>query len=137
MGRVLSAPLAVSAQLQALGHVLLVLARMVVASLAFGARQGDLLLRHRSNAEFGMLNSEWNPFRIPNSALRIPQVHLIISVITPAPTVLPPSRIAKRCSFSIATGWMSSTVMVIVSPGMTISVPAGSVTSPVTSVVRK
>src|SRR5205814_723532 len=63
--------------------------------------------------------------------------YLIISVITPAPTVLPPSRMAKRCSFSIATGWMSSTAAEILSPGMTISTPAGKVTSPVTSVVRK
>ncbi|CAM5454448.1 hypothetical protein STANM309S_05757 [Streptomyces tanashiensis] len=37
----------------------------------------------------------------------------------------------------MATGWISSTVMAVLSPGMTISVPSGRVTTPVTSVVRK
>ncbi len=37
----------------------------------------------------------------------------------------------------IAIGTMSSTSIVTLSPGMTISVPSGSVTTPVTSVVRK
>ncbi len=37
----------------------------------------------------------------------------------------------------MAMGWISSTVMSVVSPGMTISVPVGSVMTPVTSVVRK
>ncbi len=48
-----------------------------------------------------------------------------ISVITPAPTVLPPSLIAKRVSFSRATGAMSSTVSSTLSPGITISTPSG------------
>src|SRR5262249_6063663 len=56
---------------------------------------------------------------------------------TPAPTVLPPSRIAKRSPSSIAIGLISSTVILMLSPGMTISTPAGSSISPVTSVVRK
>ena len=37
----------------------------------------------------------------------------------------------------MAIGWISATVMSVVSPGMTISVPSGSVMTPVTSVVRK
>ena len=37
----------------------------------------------------------------------------------------------------MAMGWMSSTVISVLSPGMTISVPEGRVTTPVTSVVRK
>ena len=37
----------------------------------------------------------------------------------------------------MAIGWMSSTDMSVLSPGMTISVPSGRVTTPVTSVVRK
>jgi hypothetical protein len=37
----------------------------------------------------------------------------------------------------MATGWISFTEMSVLSPGMTISVPSGSVTTPVTSVVRK
>jgi hypothetical protein len=63
--------------------------------------------------------------------------HLMILVTEPAPTVRPPSRIAKRRPSSMAIGWISLTVIPVVSPGMTISVPSGSVTTPVTSVVRK
>ena len=56
---------------------------------------------------------------------------------TPAPTVRPPSRMAKRSFSSMAIGVISSTVIVTLSPGITISVPSGSLTMPVTSVVRK
>ena len=63
-------------------------------------------------------------------------IYLIIFVTTPAPTVLPPSRIAKRIFSSIATGIIRLILRLIVSPGITISVPSGSSTSPVTSVVR-
>src|SRR6516162_3051793 len=61
----------------------------------------------------------------------------VMLTTTPAPTVLPPSRIANRCFSSIAIGVINSTSMVALSPGMIISVPAGSVHCPVTSVVRK
>jgi len=71
---------------------------------------------------------------LPFHALLNPS-YSIISVITPAPTVLPPSLIAKRVSFSNATGAMSSTVISTLSPGITISTPSGSFTVPVTSVV--
>src|SRR4051812_26598838 len=60
-----------------------------------------------------------------------------IFVTTPAPTVLPPSRIAKRRPSSQAIGVMSSISRLMLSPGMTISVPSGNVQRPVTSVVRK
>src|SRR3569833_921700 len=60
-----------------------------------------------------------------------------IIVTTPAPTVLPPSRIANRRPCSHAIGDTSSTSNLMLSPGITISVPAGSVAVPVTSVVRK
>src|ERR1700733_703931 len=60
-----------------------------------------------------------------------------ISEIVPAPTVCPPSRIAKRKPFSIATGVISSITRLTLSPGITISVPAGNSATPVTSVVRK
>src|ERR1700743_792950 len=60
-----------------------------------------------------------------------------ISVIVPAPTVRPPSRMAKRRPFSIATGVCSSISRAMLSPGITISVPSGSFAVPVTSVVRK
>ena len=61
----------------------------------------------------------------------------MILVTRPAPTVRPPSRMAKRRPSSMAMGFCSSTVMVVLSPGMTISVPSGRVIEPVTSVVRK
>ena len=61
----------------------------------------------------------------------------MILATTPAPTVRPPSRIAKRSPSSIAIGWISVTVIAMLSPGITISVPAGSSQLPVTSVVRK
>ena len=56
---------------------------------------------------------------------------------TPAPTVRPPSRMAKRKPSSIAIGAIKSTCIRTLSPGITISVPSGSRTTPVTSVVRK
>ena len=59
----------------------------------------------------------------------------IISVTTPAPTVLPPSLIANLVSFSKAIGAISLTVISTLSPGITISVPSGRFTVPVTSVV--
>src|SRR5207248_11232720 len=58
-----------------------------------------------------------------------------ILATTPAPTVRPPSRIAKRKPSSIAIGTNSSTSIVMLSPGITIPVPSGNVTVPVTSVV--
>src|SRR5213083_2600294 len=60
-----------------------------------------------------------------------------ILVTTPAPTVRPPSRMAKRSPSSIAIGVMRSIFSCTLSPGITISVPSGSVHTPVTSVVRK
>jgi len=61
----------------------------------------------------------------------------MISDTTPEPTVLPPSRIAKRRPFSIATGVMSSTVMFTLSPGLHISTSSGRLMIPVTSVVLR
>ena len=61
----------------------------------------------------------------------------IISETTPEPTVLPPSRIAKRKLLFIAIGASNSTSSVILSPGITISVPSGNLIEPVTSVVLK
>jgi hypothetical protein len=63
--------------------------------------------------------------------------HLVILVTRPAPTVRPPSRMANLRPSSMAIGWISSTAISVLSPGMTISVPSGSLTTPVTSVVRK
>ena len=60
-----------------------------------------------------------------------------MSITTPEPTVLPPSRIAKRRPFSIAIGVMSSTFISTLSPGRHISTPSGRPIVPVTSVVLK
>src|ERR1700722_3504752 len=64
-------------------------------------------------------------------------VYSMISATAPAPTVWPPSRIANRNPFSSATGVISVISADTLSPGITISPPCGSFTSPVTSVVRK
>src|SRR5690606_23078622 len=81
------------------------------------------------------VNSGWaNPRRI-RPARRL--YYFVILLTTPEPTVRPPSRIAKRRPSSIAIGAISLTPIVTLSPGMTISVPSGRITSPVTSVVRK
>ena len=64
-------------------------------------------------------------------------VYSKILVTTPAPTVLPPSRMAKFNFSLIAIGVINFTVNLASSPGITISVPAGNSTSPVTSVVLK
>ena len=61
----------------------------------------------------------------------------IISVTTPEPTVLPPSLIANLCPSSIATLWISSISITMLSPGIHISVPAGRFNVPVISVVLK
>jgi hypothetical protein len=63
--------------------------------------------------------------------------HLTILMTRPEPTVRPPSRMAKPRPSSMAMGWISVTEISVLSPGMTISVPSGSVMTPVTSVVRK
>ena len=60
-----------------------------------------------------------------------------ISVTAPDPTVRPPSRMANRSPFSMATGVISSTTIATLSPGITISTPSGNVATPVTSVVRR
>ena len=63
--------------------------------------------------------------------------YLIIFVTTPAPTVFPPSLMAKFKFWLIAIGVINLTLNFPSSPGITISVPEGRVTSPVTSVVLK
>ena len=61
----------------------------------------------------------------------------MMSITTPEPTVLPPSRIAKRRPFSIAMGVIRATVISTLSPGLHISTPSGREITPVTSVVLK
>jgi len=61
----------------------------------------------------------------------------MILATTPAPTVRPPSRIAKRKPSSIAIGACKFTINCTLSPGITISIPEGKSHEPVTSVVLK
>ena len=63
--------------------------------------------------------------------------YLIIFETTPAPTVLPPSLIANFKPSSIAIGAIRVTVILMLSPGITISTPSGNTQAPVTSVVLK
>src|SRR5947207_8602811 len=79
----------------------------------------------------------WRPVLYQLSYTPMRGRYFMILATTPASTVRPPSRIAKRSPSSIAIGTKSSTSIVMLSPGITISVPSGSVTVPVTSVVRK
>src|SRR4051812_10006897 len=115
---VLPAEPAVLAHLEPFGRLLLVLRRAVVATLALGAG-------HRNDVAHCFLPS----------ALSL-QPYSMISLTVPEPTVRPPSRIAKRAPASSATGDISSPVISVLSPGITISTPSGSFSVPVTSVVR-
>ena len=56
----------------------------------------------------------------------------VILAMTPDPTLRLPSRMANLSFSSIAIGAISSTVNSKLSPGITISVPPGSTTVPVT-----
>jgi hypothetical protein len=79
-------------------------------------------------------------FHIGQERLRVPAVKInqaTMSDTRPAPMVRPPSRMANRCPFSIATGAINSISTETLSPGITISTPWANTTMPVTSVVRK
>src|SRR5262249_21970987 len=58
----------------------------------------------------------------PSPITHHPSSYARIFVTTPAPTVRPPSRIANRTCSSIAIGVISSIVIWMLSPGITISV---------------
>jgi hypothetical protein len=77
------------------------------------------------------------PWGAAFNALKLKLNYLMTLATTPAPTVRPPSRMAKRRPSAIAIGLISVTTILMLSPGMTISTPSGSTTAPVTSVVRK
>jgi len=119
-------------ELQPLGTLPAILRGAVVAAFAVAACQRDDLAHtplERPNTGRGALR---RVRRRPLSTFG----YSTISVMVPAPTVRPPSRIANRAPFSSATGVSSSPLMVVRSPGITISTPSGSLSVPVTSVVR-
>src|SRR5207245_10725206 len=107
---VLASKPTILATLQPLRIVLLVLHRGIIAPLAVGTGQCNDL-------------SHAQPLEDPYARM---------AVTMPEPTVLPPSRIAKRSPWSIAIGEIRSAVIVTVPPGSTISTPAGRATTPVT-----
>src|SRR3990170_439334 len=145
MPRVLLAVPAVLAQLEALGRLLPVLRRAVVPALTVVARQSNDVSHKfpaRCIAAFS-IDDRLIYFAIVidnqcgNRQSQIGNAcYAMISVIVPAPTVRPPSRMAKREPFSIATGVINSPLMSVLSPGITISTPSGRWSEPVTSVVR-
>src|SRR5262249_15317585 len=86
-------------------------------------------------SEWRVASSEWISLFATHHSLFAS--YSMIEATTPAPTVRPPSRIAKRSFSSIAIGTIRCTSIAMLSPGITISVPSGRCTTPVTSVVRK
>ncbi len=128
MCRVLAAAVAELLELETASGRLLVLRRRVVPLLAIRA------LQCHDFAHFFILPQGSQP---ACRRLRLSFPYFSISVMVPAPTVRPPSRMANLRPFSIATGVCSSISRLMLSPGITISVPAGSLAVPVTSVVRK
>src|SRR6185436_3728483 len=113
--------------LLALGHDLL--ARSLRFWVALAAAQDTCAAAARRPRQFV-------PLRCAHGLVRR-FGQLTILTTRPEPTVRPPSRIAKRRPSSIAIGLPNSTVISVLSPGITISVPSGNATVPVTSVVRK
>src|SRR5580765_8998031 len=132
MARVLPAKPAVLAHLEPIGRLLLVLRRAVVAPFALQTRQrhdvSHIACRGQRSGVRGQTNL------VPGLRPQTSDLYSMISVTVPAPTVRPPSRMAKRNPFSSATGAISSPVIVVLSPGITISTPSGRFRVPVTSV---
>jgi hypothetical protein len=91
--------------------------------------------RRESNPQPAVLETAALPIELLTYLISI--YYSITCETTPAPTVRPPSRIANFKPFSMAIGEIKLMITVILSPGITISTPSGSFTSPVTSVVLK
>jgi len=128
---------AVLGELETLPGVALVLGCYVIPPLALLAGKGDgwsLVRRHCLFFRFVLLGLERD--LLPGGGPE-PFAYFKILVTRPAPTVRPPSRMAKRRPSSMAMGAISSTVISVLSPGITIWVPSAKVMAPVTSVVRK
>ena len=128
--RVTAAATAKLFELQPVRRVLFIFCRYVIPLFALRALQNYVISRHFKTSLF----------QIPNSRLNLESGILCYSTISdtvPAPTVRPPSRMANLKPFSIAIGAISVISIWILSPGMTISTPAGRFATPVTSVVLK
>src|SRR5688572_9822830 len=77
----------------------------------------DLVLLHRARVRSGRKENPAASGEEATGSGTSPAYSMMLST-TPAPTVRSPSRIAKRRPSSMAIGWMSSTSMVALSPGM-------------------
>ena len=123
-------------KLKPVRRVLFVLGRNVITLFALSALQNNIISWHKSS----VVGSQWLVFDVflRTDNCELTTVHYsTISETVPAPTVRPPSRMAKRRPFSMAIGAMSVISIWMLSPGMTISTPAGRFATPVTSVVLK
>src|SRR5690606_24503256 len=100
--------------LNALRVQALVLGGEVIAVFALAAREDDLVAGHGrssdllSKFELSVVTGRQRAWLTPSAGCLH---HLRIFVTTPAPTVRPPSRIAKRRPSSIATGVIRSIVI--------------------------
>ena len=114
-------------------------AALPIELLAFHSFHTSCLCRKRPACQRRRSRTAKKAVRlICQAALELPLFNQSrILATTPAPTVRPPSRIAKRRPSSIAIGAINSATKLMLSPGITISTPSGSSTAPVTSVVRK
>ena len=119
-------------KLQPIGRSFLILSRNVVAAFAFVTLKDNVIAWHNSNPD-STFNRTYRSYKSYMSY----SIYSITSETVPAPTVRPPSRIANRSPFSIAIGAINSISIATLSPGITISTPAGNAATPVTSVVRK
>ena len=129
-------------KLQPVRRGLFILSRDVIAVLTNATLKNYVISRHNSfpisNCQFPICSRNPSPNLIANRQLEIGNLtYSTTSDTVPAPTVRPPSRIAKRIPFSIAIGAINSISIATLSPGITISTPAGKLATPVTSVVRK
>src|SRR5207302_4755311 len=104
---------------------------------------GARLLRRPHNVRRRLIDHrvierlETNPDSASHSeCLLLRECYARIFVTTPAPTVRPPSRIAKRSCSSIAIGVISSIVIFVLSPGITISTPPPTSPPPPPSLIR-
>ena len=138
---VLAATATELAELKPIRRGLLILGRYVVAALAVSTLKNNIIAWHNfifpiSDCQFRLIVCT----RCFQSAIGNWQSTMLYSTTSetvPAPTVRPPSRIAKRSPFSIAIGAINSISIATLSPGITISTPSGKCATPVTSVVRK
>ena len=125
-------------QLKLMGYSPFILGCCIVSLLTLGAGQRNYI-SHFTGPDSTSPVRMYCPMKakMQVSILLLFADYSKIWLITPAPTVRPPSRIAKRRPSSMAIGVINSPMICTLSPGITISTPSSSVHTPVTSVVRK